>query len=1048
MNSSVLLFFRAGLSLALLNGPMMASAGESTAKPAAIQFNRDIQPILSETCFRCHGPDPESREADLRLDLQEAAFAEVDGRAAIVPGSPEKSLAWERVVTGDPDDLMPPPDSRLQLTQEQKNLLKLWIEQGAEYQGHWAFVAPERPAPPRSKSAWPKNDIDRFILRRLQNEKLTPSPEADRRTLIRRLTLDLTGLPPGSAEVRAFVEDKNPKAYENLVDRLLASRHFGERMAVPWLDQARYADTNGYSIDGGRHMALWRDWVIHAYNSNKPFDQFTVEQLAGDLMPEATEQQIVASGFNRNHMITHEGGTIPLENLTNYTVDRVNTTAEVWLGLTMRCAQCHDHKFDPFTMVDYYRMFAYFNTLEDKGLDGNAGINARPSIEATTVLRSEAEVAQLRGELRQLRERLAGSTSGQPAWEKKIRARLSQRGKDLELHPLKILKISVPNRGNKYEIRAGGTLVHIESANGSAHSISAAIPSTIKEPVTGLRIEFLPAEGSADQGLGFGEKGFEGSFILTGFSMSATTIPSDQADLYGLVDIREATASLSHPDYPANDCLDERNHNGWSPFRKGTREAQHITFNFDAPLDAGATPFITTLMNWGGGEFAMRDRLVARNYRMYAVTGHDDGTNIPDTIQRILALEPAERTAGQRHSMASYYTGHAGELADLRHRIANLEQRIEYLTTAQPTMVMNRAAKPRETFLLVRGQYDHPADKVTPGTPLALPPLPDGAPGNRLGFARWLVQRDHPLTARVAVNRLWQLFFGAGIVASSGDFGSQGAWPSHPDLLDWLAVEYMDSGWDTKALIRTMVLSAAYRQDSSSSPDRLAADPDNRLLARGPRFRLPAEFIRDSALKVSGLLSARIGGPSVRPYQPAGLWKEVSHYGSSPATAQVFIPDHGEHLFRRSLYTFWKRTVPPPSMITFDAPNRETCTISRAVTNTPLQALTLLNDPQFVEASRAFAQRILTEAPTNTARRIRFAFEECTSRLPGAEEAAVLERALERERKIYGSDPDAAGALLGIGESSRNRAIDPAEHAAWTSVASLIMNLSESITRE
>ncbi|NOX99223.1 MAG: DUF1553 domain-containing protein [Verrucomicrobia bacterium] len=1040
------LSYKSSLSQAFLaiwlTGHLLTTPLRSEEKK--IEFNRDIRPILSETCFRCHGPDKESREADLRLDLPEAAYADVDGHIAIVPGNPKKSLAWQRIISADPDELMPPPDSHLKIKAEEKELIKLWIEQGANYQSHWSFIAPKRSTLPKSASAWPKNEIDQFVLSVLDEQNLSPSKEATRRQLIRRLYFDLTGLPPSSAEVRAFVENQDPKAYEKLVDRLLASRHFGERMAVPWLDQARYADTNGYSIDGGRHMSLWKDWVIHSYNTNKPFDQFTVEQLAGDLLPKATPQQIVASGFNRNHMITHEGGTIPLENLTNYAVDRVNTTAQVWLGLTMACAQCRDHKFDPLTMVDYYRMFAYFNTLDDKGNDGNAGINAKPSINALSILQSKGELQQLNQELNQLKSKLQKSTSDQKTWQQRTRKQLAARGKNLELHPLKILKVSVPNRGNKFDIK-NGTLVDFETAGGSAHSVSAEIPSSVKKPVTGLRIEFLPDEKSPQKRSGFGKKGFEGSFILTGFSVSATTIPSTQTDLYGLIGIREASASFSNPKYPPNDSLDEHNTNGWSPYPDDL-QAQHLTFNFNQALDAGKTPFLTTLMNWGGGEFSMSDHLIARKYRMFAITGQDDGSNIPEEIQGI--LNAAQTNPEQKTKLSAYYVSHAPELANLRYRIDNLIERIDYLSKPQSALVMNTAKKPRETFMLVRGQYDQRTKKVTPGTPTALPSLPDNAPDNRLGFAQWLVQRDHPLTARVAVNRLWQNLFGTGIVASSGDFGSQGAWPSHPQLLDWLAVDFMESGWNTKALIRKIVTSNTYRQNSASTPEQATADPLNRLLARGPRFRLQAEFIRDSALKTSHLLSPRIGGPSVSPYQPPSLWKEVSHYGSSPATAQVFIQEHGEHLYRRSLYTYWKRTVPPPSMLTFDAPNRETCSVSRAITNTPLQALVLLNDPQFVEASRAFALRILKEAPPNTIERIRFAFEECTARIPTANEIAIITKTLQRERANYAAAPAEAAALLNIGESPQAKNIKPADHAAWTTVASLIMNLSETLTRE
>lgn len=1014
------------------------------AAETKIEFNRDIRPILSETCFRCHGPDKESREADLRLDLPDAAYANVGGNIAIMPGDPAKSLAWQRIITDDEDELMPPPDSHLKIKPEEKTLLKSWIEQGAKYQGHWSFIAPQQAALPASTSAWPKNEIDQWVLKRLEDNKLQPAAPATRRQLIRRLSFDLTGLPPSSKEVRAFVEDQDPKAYERLVERLLASLHFGERMAVPWLDQARYADTNGYSIDGGRHMALWRDWVIHAYNSNQPFDQFTIEQLAGDLLPKASPQQIIASGFNRNHMITHEGGTIPLENLTNYAVDRVNTTAQVWLGLTMACSQCHDHKFDPLTMLDYYRMFAYFNTLDDKGNDGDGGINARPTIKALSPLRSDSEIKTLQQELSKLQTQLKSSTAGQKQWEQITRKKLAIRGKNLKLHPLKILEVSIPNRGNDFTIK-DERLVDFESAGGSAHSVSAKIPASIKQAITGLRIEFLPEPDSPQKRSGFGKKGLKGSFILTGFSVSATTIASAQADLYGLLSIRDATASFSNPKYPPNDCLDEHNYNGWSPYPEDLRP-QHLSFNFDHALDAKKTPYITTLMNWGGGEYSMSASLVARKYQMYAITGQDDGTNVPKEIQNILAS--AKLNAEQKQKLSNYYTNYAPEFSNLRYLIDNLKDRIDYLNHPQSSLVMNTAEKPRETFMLIRGQYDQRTKKVTPGTPASLPPLAKDAPDNRLGFAQWLVQPNHPLTARVAVNRIWQNLFGIGIVASSGDFGSQGAWPSHPKLLDWLAVDFIESGWDNKALIRKIVLSNTYQQSSTSTASQIDSDPQNRLLARGPRFRLQAEFIRDSALKISQLLSPRIGGPSVSPYQPPSLWKEVSHYGSSPATAQVFIQGHGEHLYRRSLYTYWKRTVPPPSMLSFDAPNRETCTVSRATTNTPLQALVLLNDPQFVEASRAFARRILTEAPKNTGARIVFAFEECTSRLPSKNELNIIRNTLKREQNNYAAHPESATAFIKIGESQTSKNINPIEHAAWTTVASLIMNLSETLTRE
>ena len=1001
-----------------------------------IDFNRDIRPLLSDNCFACHGPDANHREADLRLD-QRDSLLDVE-RAIVISENPDESELLARIISDDPDVKMPPPGSGKELKAEEIQRIRDWIEQGAQWQEHWAFAPPMRSQLPAvEETSWARNEIDPFVGARLKESGQEPSDEADRRTLIRRLYFDLTGLPPTVDQVNAFCEDTRSDAYEALVDQLLESPHFGERMAVAWMDQARYADTNGYSIDGGRHMWLWRDWVIDAYNQNLPFDQFVIQQLAGDLLPEATIDQRVATGFNRNHMITHEGGTIAEENIVNYVADRVKTTSEVFLGLTMACAQCHDHKYDPITQQDYYRFFAFFNTLSDRGHDGDGGRNATPKLRARSVLRkNQAEIQAIESELSELRARMKETLPSQVEWEEEARERLAQRGQNLQLHPVEVIKVTSPNRAAPYDVMEDGT-VFLPSASGRSPSISAKID---QDNITGLRLVFEPHESFPEKGLGHGRgRSMNGSFLLTAFTASATTVPSDQVDLYGQLDIARVTASYSHPDFPPVDCLDERDANGWSPHPKN-QEPQHITFQLNQPLHASQTPYVTAMLVWGGGH-----GLTGGKYRLYAISGEDDGSEIPPAIQELLELSSDQRSPEQQIAIRDYHNSACEPLRNVRHRIGNLEERLRHMTEEHEVMVMDIANQPRDTFMLARGQYDQPTTKVTPGTPASLPPLPADAPMNRLGLAQWLVQTDHPLTARVAVNRLWQLFFGVGLVGTSADFGSQGEPPSHPELLDWLSVEFVENGWNTKAMVKQIVMSATYRQSSQVTPEQLRIDPQNRTLSRGPRFRLQAEFVRDNALALSGLLVTRLGGPSVKPYQPYGLWKEISHYGSTPATAQVFVQDHGDDLYRRSMYTFWKRTVPPPSMMSFDAPNREVCTVARLSTNTPLQALVLLNDPQFVEASRAFGAKMMVR-PGDLDEKLTFAFEQATARPPTSDELDIIRGTFERELKRYQKDPKQAAQYLRIGESDQ-AFLEVTEHAAWASVAMLLLNLSETITK-
>jgi hypothetical protein len=1034
-----------------------------------LDFNRDIKPILSENCFACHGFDEKSRQADLRLDQADSALAARDGTPALVPGSADTSEAWRRIASTDPDEQMPPPSSNLTLSAKEKARLRRWIEEGARYAKHWSFVPPVKaPLPKVADTAWPRNEIDRFVLAQLDAEGLKPSTDADRRTFIRRVSLDLIGLPPSADEVAAFIYDKSDDAYERLVDRLLASPHFGEKFTVDWLDAARYADTNGFSIDGGRQLWLWRDWVIHAFNSNMPYDRFLVEQLAGDLLPNPTDESLIATGFQRNNMVTHEGGTIPEENLVNYNADRVKTLGESVLGLTLGCAQCHDHKYDPILQRDYYRLFAYFNTLSDVGLDGNGGVNPKPLVQMQTVLRT-GEEKEVAAQLERLKQQLANPDAQQlTACEKSVRQQLARRGKQMQLLPTELLKISTPNRGSGFEIE--GSHVQVKQASElAAFDVSLKLPAT-KKPITGLRVVFHPSVHTPGGGWGYGpaermprkrdvkkpaendtededgkqevaqpKQTFKGNFVLTALSASADSVPGDQVNLYRLLAIRQVTANSWQANYPPADVLDMRNQNGWSP-ELSHEGPVHLTVTLAEPLSSADTPFATVQLNFGNGKSQ-----VAGEFEILALTGHDDGSPLPQDVIDIVTTKSPERSPEQRQKLREYFATYADATRATRIAVANLEERLAVQTGKFPTMVMDMSAKPRDTFILNRGDYSQPTGKVTAGTPSVLPPL-SGAPDNRLGLAQWIVMRDNPLTARVAVNRFWGSLFGAGLVRTTADFGSQGEVPTHPELLDWLAVDFVDSGWDVKALVRKIVLSSTYRQSSVPTAKLLELDPQNRLLARGPRFRLSAELIRDSALKTSGLLVPRLGGPGVNPYSPGDLWREISHYGSTPATAQTFVQDHGEKLYRRSMYTFWKRTVPPPNMAAFDAPNREVCVVARPTTNTPLQALVMLNDVQFVEASRAFAERIVRHAENDTAR-IRWAFEECLSRPPTEKELNVFTAAISRERSHYAANEAAARAYLANGESPRDESIPPIDHAAWSQVAATLLNLSETVTR-
>ncbi|MCY2964669.1 MAG: PSD1 and planctomycete cytochrome C domain-containing protein [Planctomycetota bacterium] len=840
------------ISLAVLAIGLVSPA---KAEPPGLDFNRDIRPILSENCFYCHGQDANKRQGDLRLDLREEALKS----QAIVPGDLAASELIRRIRTENHDELMPPPKSNRKLTDQQKQTLERWVSEGADYLSHWAFVTPVKPLAPAVKQGdWVRSPIDRFILAKLEADGLTPSPEADRATLIKRLSIDLTGLPPTPAEVDSFVSDPDPKAYEKLVDRLLASEHYGERMALPWLDAARYADSNGFQQDGDTWQWMWRDWVVRALNSDLPFDQFTIWQLAGDLLPDATTDQKIASGFNRNHLLNGEGGAIAEEQRFVNLFDRIDTTATTWLGLTMACAQCHDHKYDPITRRDYYGLMDAFNRVPESG--------------TPQYFSSRVRVAA----------------------------------------PF----IEVPSEENKAKFAEFDA--QIAAADAEAKVISNAAYEGWR---SGLFADGKPAEG---KGLSEG-----------------------------------LSALLRKPDGERTEA------------EKASIETD-LRKHFDEKVRgtlAGKLPVLTK---------ADRLRQDLANYRA-------------DRLPRVMVMSDAQ---------------------------------------------------PRETKILDRGEYLKPLEKVTFSTPAFLPPLSKDAPQNRLGLAQWLMSPEHPLTARVQVNRMWQHFFGAGIVKTSEDFGVQSEFPIHGAPLDWLAVEFRERGWSMKAMHREIVMSATYRQSSRVTPDQRLRDPENRLFSRAARFRMPSLVLRDWALAASGVLNDRLGGSPVYPYQPDAVWEALAITKERDFT---YPASSGSDLYRRSLYTFWRRTVGPANM--FDTSNRQTCRVRVGATSTPLHALTTLNDPTWVEAARLLAEQSHKSSGDLTGR-LTHAFRRVVCRPPTENDLKILRRAYDRQATLFRGNPEAAQKLLAVGAAQRDASLDPTEHAALTSVCLAILNLDESLTRE
>jgi hypothetical protein len=1034
---------------AFLSLPVAARADE-------VQFNRDVRPILSDKCFACHGLDAKHRKAKLRLDTPEGAFGERKGRRAVVAGDISKSELWARITTNDEADIMPPPDSHKKITPAEREILKKWIEQGAKYQKHWSFEPLQKPEVPRPAvaTATVRNPIDAFILARLDRQKLQVAAEADRPTLIRRAAFALTGLPPTPDEVAGFVADPSADAYEKVVDRYLASPRYGEEMARHWLDVARYADTHGLHLDNERSAWGYRDYVIDAFNKNKPFDQFTIEQLAGDQLPRAdkpspTVEQLTATGFSRCNVTTSEGGSIESELLYRYAVDRTSTTMETFLGLTGQCAVCHDHKFDPISAKEFYSLYAFFNSAADPGFDGNVP-NTAPVTKLITSERAKklAEFdAQITAKQKEVDERKTHVVYTDPATvEPRPLATEAETVWVDDEFPKAGKTTASPGHPTTFAKASDGAPVY--SGNVSVKRTDKGLAQDVNEgPEVALHI---PAEARIFAYVYIDPKDPPKAIMLQLHGTDGT-------------DWNHRAVWGDHDSIPFGDRKTKQK----VSMGKMPKAGEWLRLEFPADkinLAAGDIMNGIALTQFGGTVYWDKVGVIGRSDAagdptksmlawQRARVGKETPTAPPEVAKLLKEGPEKVKNPDGLKRLREYYVQQvctetkkqfepmATELVQLRQRRAEFDGAIPV------TFTFADLPKPRDSFIMLRGDYTKPGEKVEPGTPAALPALKKADPNGRatrLDLAKWLVEPENPLTARVATNRLWQQFFGTGLVKSSGDFGSQGEPPSHPDLLDWLASEYRQSGWDTKKLVRMLVTSATFREASAVTPELLGRDPENRLLARGPRFRLDAEQIRDNALFVSGLMNLTIGGKGVRPYQPPNIWEPVGFVGSN---TRFYTQDKGDALYRRSIYTFLKRTAPPPFMANFDAPSREASCTRRERSNTPLQALQLMNDVQHVEAARALAERMITQGGSTADDRITFAYKTVLARSPEAEERQIVGAQLASHIERYAKDAEAAKKLVAHGESKPNDKLAAPELAAYTLVANTILNLDETLTR-
>ena len=1042
---SVSLLRSSWLVVLLLLAACSQSSTDPSALPTTVDYNWHIKPVLSDRCYKCHGPDDQVRKAELRLDTQAGAYGvsrDDSTQRIIEPGNAAASLLVEHISSEDPQRRMPPPESNLSLTTREIALIKRWIDQGADWKPHWAFTPPTRPTLPEVRNnQWARGPIDYFILDGIESAGLNPSDEADRTKLLRRVTFDLTGLPPTPTELTAFLDDTREDAYERLVEELLARPTYGERMTSMWLDIARYADTHGYQDDRPRTMWPWRDWVVRAFNENLPYDDFVIWQIAGDLLPDATFEQRLATGFNRNHAITQEGGVVAEEYLTEYVADRTNTTATAFLGLTMECARCHDHKFDPILQEEYYSMFAFFNGVDEQAQINYFDLSPRPAIRLEDP-ELEVSIAQTVAGIDSIEQVVADwpQSSPPPDWTPNLETTIASG---------LLTSLPLDNLDNLVSPARVGL-------DGLANT---GLEKVLDPP---LVTEGKRGKGLTFDGQNFLNLGLDADFEwYDRFSLSAWILIQDQPKDIALFSKRNGEQKRGGYDLA-------RTKEGWLRLRlihDGNHQISvqttqqipvdtwtHISATYDGSGRAqGVTLYLNgissrvrvdedslareSILNGNGllaGNWTHRNRTIGD------IEGVRDG--ILDDLYvhaRVLTDLEVAYLAGKEPGtqLTVHYQAHYDPGLNAAH--ATLDSLRRALRRVPNVMVMEEMPAPRTTHILDRGAYDAPLDSVGPGTPAAIFSFPESLPRNRYGLAQWIVHEDNPLTARVAVNRLWQLLFGEGLVHTPEDFGSQGALPSNPALLDYLATRFIDLDYDTKALIREIVLSATYRQSSRVTRILRERDPGNMLLARAPRKRLSAEMMRDNALLVSNLLNPTIGGEPVRPYQPAGLWRALANQIGE----NRYRP--GPDVHRRSLYTYWKRTIPPPAMLTFDAPERSVCTVERQTTATPLQSLVLLNDPQYVEAARALAARVLAGEGTNQQEQIAEAFLWLTSRSPEAGELNTLTDLLEEQTRKFEQDPTSARALVSVGITPLRRTSDIVKLAAMTVVTSTILNLDE-----
>ncbi len=1023
----------------------LALTHPASAAGEAVDFDRDVRPILSNHCFQCHGPDEANRKAKLRLDVREAAIDGSKGDAAIVPGRPGESLALQRIISDDPDEVMPPAKANKNLSKRQMETLRKWIEQGAPWAAHWSFVAPTKSPPPADGTIqgkpWSRNAIDRFVLEELNRHRLAPSPEADRRTLIRRLSFDLTGLPPTWEETHAFIADTSPDAYEKVVDRLLASPHFGERMAMVWLDAARYSDTDGFQQDTTRTNWPWRDWVVQAFNGNMPYDRFTIEQFAGDLLPDAKPEQVLATTFFRNHMTNGEGGRDPEESRIDYVMDRVETMGTLWLGLTLNCTQCHTHKYDPITHAEYYRLFAFFNSIDETG---QAGGNAKPYLKIDSPVNQKLLATAQQESSRRKAALDAVAKEAEPGFAAWLGERVQAIGGNGEHQSWHVVKPRA--------LRTVGGAILTWHEDGS---IRATGPDSRHEDylvharstlprVTGLKLEVL--RDDALPGAKFARSA-DGHFIATGLKISVRSMDGSQDRP---VNVASSAASFSadkkaNKGYgPVNELLDDDPRTGWASH--GIKEDQSsltAVFAFEEAVTLAEDEELLV-------EIHHRPLKGHQNIGRFRLSLTDEAGPVirgvsASPLEQVAAAketEAAKLPARLRDELKAQYLADHAAYRQAKELLDRANRRVGELRTASVNvMVLKERDKPRVSHRLLRGEWDKKGEVVEPATPAALSPWPDGVKRDRLGLAKWIVDQNNPLTARVTVNLHWQTIFGSGLVRTPEDFGAQGERPTHPKLLDHLAVDLVENEWDLRRLIRLMVTSATYRQSSSVSTDLLARDPDNRLLARANRFRLPSWMLRDGALRSGGLLNDAMGGPPVKPYHPDGVWEDIT-MGRFKYDATV-----GPDQYRRTIYAFWRRSAAP--VFLFDNAQRRVCEVRVLRTNTPLHALTLMNDPTYLESSRALAATAMMEGKTRE-ERMKVIARRVLSRDPSALEMAAFIRLFERSLAFYRSQPGEAAKMIAGGQWQAPAKLknDPPSLASYALVASAVMNLDEAINRE